>query len=457
MNNSSEKTKSTQSASLPEASRQKQILKLSLPITISILGFASVGLIDVGMVGRLGDVSLAAIGLANSLFFMLFVITMGLGTGVQTLAAMQVGEGNLHLSGKDLNGGLLLGMALGLILMVIGYIALPFCVSYMNQDPEVVGQGIAYLNTRMPQLLLFVLCFLFRSYWNGIGKPQITLLEMTSAIILNTVFNYLLIFGKFGFPEMGASGAGLSTTLAQFCTLIVYLAIGIGRLQINGFLRGLPDKERIRSLIQLSVPVSVSQFFATISLSVLFFMVGFLGTRETAAFNVMNNIMVTIILIADAMGFATITFIGQAMGRKDIPGAKKWAWDVSKTGVGVLLIFAILVGLFPQAILSVFIVDPDTIAIVLAPLRVSIGNILVIGFFTIMCAAFVGAGAPKTSLALTLIIQWCLMLPLQWILGIYTGFGLMGIVLGFLIAYTIGGFLVSFIWYKEGWSRSRLW
>ncbi len=453
METSYKQTGETRSTPFLEISRLKQILKLSLPIAVAIIGFASVGLIDIAMVGRLGDEALAAIGLANSLFFLLFVVTIGLGTGIQTMTAMRVGEGNLHLSGKDLNAGLILGIVLGLFLMIVGYIAFPFLVTYMNQDREVVEQAVAYLNARMPQLLFFALCFAFRSYWNGIGKPQITLLEMIIAIGGNVIFNYLLIFGKFGFPEMGAAGAGLSTTLATICTFILYMVIGIKDLRINGFLRGLPDKSRIHTLIRLSIPLGISRFLVTISISILFYMVGFLGTKETAALNVMNNIMVTIVLIADAMGFVTITFVGQALGRKDIGDAKRWGWDAAKVGTVILSVFSILVALFPQEILSLFIIDPATLSITMFPLRLSALNILVIGYVTIIGSALVGAGAAKTSLILTLVIQWCLMLPLQWLLGIYFDFGLLGFVLGFFIAYTIGTVIVSFIWHREGWSN----
>lgn len=456
MNIPFKKTESISKLGVPEKSRLKQILGLSVPIAVAMVGFASIGLIDIAMVGRLGDVALAAVGITNSLFFLLFVIAMGLGIGVQTLTAMRVGEGNLHLAGYDLNAGLVLGVVLGLILTILGYITLPFLISQMNQDPVVVEQGIAYLNTRLPQLLFFTLCFTFRSYWSGIGKPKIILLDMIATIVGNVVFNYLFIFGKFGFPRMGVAGAGLSTTLATLLTLGLYFFIGIKNSRINGFLGGLPDKERIKTLIRISIPVSISRFLVTIGISVLFLMVGFMGTKETAALNVMNNIMVTLTLIADSMGFAAITFVGQALGKKDIKDAKKWGWDIAKVGTSILFIFGVLVILFPQAILSVFIVDPATISIVVDPLRLSGVNVLLIGFVMMMCSALIGAGAAKISLRWTLTIQWCLTLPLQWVLGIYFGYGLMGIVLGFLIAYSIGSVIISFVWHGEGWTRVKV-
>ncbi len=351
----------------PEKKRLKKILSLSLPIAVAMVGFALIGLIDIAMVGRLGDISLAAIGIANSLFFLLFVISMGLGIGVQTLTAMRVGEGNLHLAGYDLNAGLLLGSVLGLTLMILGYITLPFLISQMNQDPAVVDQGVAYLHTRLPQLLFFTLCFAFRSYWNGIGKSQVILLEMITAIVGNVVLNYLLIFGKFGFPRMEAAGAGLSTTLATLITFILYFLIGIKHSRMNGFLGGLPGKARIQLLIRLTIPVSISRFLVTIAISVLFFMVGFIGTKETAALNVMNNIMVTITLIADAMGFTAITFVGQAIGGNDIKVAKQWGWDIAKVGTCILFVVGVLVVLFPQAILSLFNIDPPTMSIAVDP------------------------------------------------------------------------------------------
>ncbi len=435
-----------------EKKRLDAILKLALPIIVAMFGFSSIGLIDIAMVGQLGDVALASLGVANALFFLLFVILMGLGTGLQTLTAMRVGEGKIHLSGYDLNAGLLVGAVMGGLLMILGYLVLPFFMSLMNKDPEVVEQGIAYLNTRLPQLFFFSLCFSFRSYWNGISQSKLLLLEMVLAIVANVFFNYLLIYGNLGFPKMGTAGAGLSTTIANFCTLLVYFIFGMKLARKHGFLKGLPGKERVQKLLQLTIPVSISRFLLTLSIGMMYWIAGLLGTKELAAFNVINNIAVTILLSTDALGFAAITFVGQALGGKDSKDAKNWGWDIAKLGSGSMLVVGIIIAIFPRAILSMFIVDIDTIDVAVNALRISGLSMWLIGFSTIIATALIGAGAAKTSLVYNLAIQWCLALPLQWLLGVYLGYGLAGITLSFLFAYVLGVVIIALIWQRQRWA-----
>ncbi len=146
-----------------EKSRLQSILQFSVPIIVGMVGFSLVGLIDVAMVGRLGDIALASIGVANVLFLLLFMLAAGVGTSVQTLTARRMGEGNIHLAGYDLNAGILVGSAVGLVLMALGYFILPTAISLMNQDPEVITQGVGYLAARLPQMFFVCIALSFRS------------------------------------------------------------------------------------------------------------------------------------------------------------------------------------------------------------------------------------------------------------------------------------------------------
>ncbi|MCP4756553.1 MAG: MATE family efflux transporter [Proteobacteria bacterium] len=402
-----------------EKSRLKAILTLSLPILIGMFGFSLVGLIDIAMVGRLGDAAQASLGMTNTLFFLLLTVSIGLGSGVQTLVAMRMGEGNINLAGYDLNAGLLLGGALGLALMILAYLVLPFITSLISHDPEVAGLGVAYLRARLPQLFFLCLSLSFRFYWNGTNRSQLVMLEMSIVVLGNILFNYLLIFGNLGFPRLEVVGAGLSSVLASGCAFLVYLILGMKHARKNGFLHGLPQGERIRTLVRLSIPMSISKSFLSLSTVVMFIVAGLMSTKELAAFNVITNIMITILLLSDGMGIAVITFVGQAVGRKDVQDAKKWGWDVAKIGSGLLLAIGLFIFLFPQVILPLFIVDAATAAIATLPLKLSGLYLCLMGFCGVLTSALVGAGATKAAMVYSLAMQWCVALPLQWLVGIH--------------------------------------
>jgi len=457
MSNAELQIQNTGSVLFVNKSRLKTILTMSIPIMVASLGMNLFGPIDTAMVGRLGDVALAATGVGSALFFFLFTLAMGLGVGVQTLVARRVGEGKIHIAGHDLNAGIVIGGVLGLGLMILGYLILPVVYSLMNQDPSVVQQGVAYLRARLPQIVFMCVVMSFTSYWNGTRLSKLLPLTITISLVSNVIFNYLLIFGNFGFPRLGVTGAGLASTLATFCGLLAHFILGMMYARKNGFLHGLPDRERIGTMIQVSIPMSVGQFLMMIGSLVIFYIVGLLGTKEVAAINVLMNIVMLAAPISTGVATALTTLVSQALGRKDIKEAKQWGWDAAKIGTVIQsALFGVCFLLFPQAILSVFIVNASTIAIATLPLQMSGLFMPLVLFGSIIISGLVGAGATFFIMVFSLAFQWCLSLPLQWLVGVYFGYGLNGIWFSSLVVYGLICFTISFVWYRERWALVKI-
>ncbi len=270
-------------------------------------------------------------------------------------------------------------------------------------------------------------------------------------VVGNIIFNYLLIFGKFGFPRLEMVGAGLSSTLATVCAVLVYFVFGVKHAKQNGFLQRMPDMERIRTLIRLSIPVSISRFFMSLSMAAMVIIAGIIGTKELAGFNVINSFMITMVIVVEGMGIAAITFVGQALGGKQIKDAKRWGWEVAKVGSGVMFAVGVLVVLFPKMILSLFIIDADTLALAILPLQLSGVYLWLLAYNSIIGSALVGAGATKISQGISLAIQW-FAIGLQWILSIHLGYGIVGIPIAFIVAHALGILAITFIWNKERWA-----
>lgn len=441
---------------LIEKSRLIQILNLSLPIVGGMMAQNLMGLIDTAMVGRLGDTALASLGVGHFLFLLPFSVLLGLSAGVQAMVARRIGEGHPHLTGLALNAGLLIATLLAILLCLLAYGTLPFLYTLITQDRETIRQGIPYLHTRIPTVLFIGANLVFGAYWNGISRPKLAMMTLALQLCFNVLFNYLLIFGHWGFPRLEAAGAGLGTTLATAVATLIHLALGLKYARNNGFLQGLPQKERIQALLRVAMPASVQQFFHFLGFILLVFIVGQLGTQKLAAYNVLINLMLIAILPSNGMGIASATLVGQALGRKEFQEAQQWGWEVARVSGGILILFGCFVILFPETILRLFIVETDTLALATFPLRLLGGCLWLESFGRVLHFSLTGAGATKVVLWITLLLQWCIRLPLHWFIGIHLGYGLDGIYLNNFFLFSGNALIFSLIWQRGHWAQTKI-
>ena len=203
------------------ASRLKTILTLSLPIVAGMVSQNILNLVDTAMVGRVGPAALAAVGIASFTNFMAIAIILGLGTGVQAIASRRKGEGKEHETAIPLNGGLFLAF-ISVPLTVIFYYATPFGFPLLVSDPEVVEQGVPYLQARFLGTVAIAMNYSFRGFWNGINMSLVYMRTLIVMHVVNIFLNWVLIFGNLGAPALGAEGAGIATTISIFVGTILY-------------------------------------------------------------------------------------------------------------------------------------------------------------------------------------------------------------------------------------------
>ncbi len=146
----------------------------------------------------------------------------------------------------------------------------------------------------------------------------------------NIVLNWALIFGHFGLPALGVAGAGIGSAIATFIGSVLYFFQGWKLARSNGFLRGLPDRATMLSMLRLSVPTGIQQFFFAAGLTAFFWILGKVGTAELAASNVLVQLLLVAILPGLGSGMAAASLVSQSLGRKDPDDAMAWGWDVGK-------------------------------------------------------------------------------------------------------------------------------
>jgi len=434
----------------PDRDRRRALLTLALPIIGGMMSQNILNLVDIAMVGRLGTQALAAVGLGSFANWLAMAFILGLSTGVQAICARRVGQAAHGEIAVPLNGGLTLAILLGVPLSAVVIVLAPAYLSLLNPEREVVEAATPYLQVRLLALVAVGMNFSFRGYWAAVHKTGLYLATLLIMHAVNIFLNWVLIFGNLGAPALGATGAGLATTLSVFLGTLIYIGFGIRHAWDEGFLHRRPTWAMLRSQMKLSLPASLQQLFFAAGMVALITIVGYIGTRELAAVHVLLTLGLLIVLPAIAFGMATSTMVGNALGRENIEDARLWGWN-SMLFVGALgTLMGLFVILFGKPILGVFLTDPATLQVAYFPMLIT-G--VMIGIDTAGLAvmhALLGAGDTHKVMKITIVMQWLLFLPLAVLVGPMLGFGLIGVWLLYAL-YRIG----QTIWFAAAWKHGR--
>lgn len=439
-----------------EASRLRRILVLALPIIGGMVSQNVLNLVDTAMVGMLGNAALAAVGLGGFAMFMCMALVLGISTGVQTTAARRKGEGRYEETAIVLNGALVLVLIVAPVLSAALYQAAPVFFPWLNSDPEVIRQGVPYLQMRLLAIVFVGVNFAFRGYWNAVDMSRLYMGTLIVMHASNIFLNYVLIFGKLGAPVMGVKGAGLASALSTVIGAGTYMVLGLRHARAGGFLKGMPGARVLRSLVRLSLPSSIQQLAFAAGFVATYWIVGLVGTRELAAASVLINVTLVAILPGLGMGLAAATLVGQALGRGDSADAETWGWDVVKVASVGLTILGIPMWLLPDLILSVFIHDPLTVDVGRWPMRLVGLTMLVEALGLVLMHSLLGAGDVRRVMVVAITTQWIMFLPLAYLAGPVLGLGLIGIWVMQGVYRSVQAALFYRFWKGRKWASIRV-
>lgn len=441
---------------LPSRTRLQSILSIALPIIGGMISQNVLNLVDTAMVGSLGTAALAAVGIGGLVNFFCQASLLGISSGVQAIAARRLGEGLRDQVAYPLNAGLLMVSACGIVLTICILQFIPIFFPLINPDPEVVQLGQDYLYWRVMAIACVAMNFAFRGYWNAVNMSKVYMSTLICMHLLNIFLNYALIFGNFGFPELGVEGAAIGTSVSMAFGTLLYFVMAHRLATGNGFMYAWPKVSMFKQLVKVSMPASMQQVFFSAGLTTLFFIVGKIGTAETAAAHVLINIMLVCVLPGMGLGLGAASLVGQALGRKDAEDAYLWGLDVVK--LALILISTLGLGLiiFPVKILEIFLVDVDALNIAVKPLQFT-------GFFIgldaaglVLMNALLGAGDSRRVMIVSIATQWLFFLPAAYLVGPLLGFGLWGVwILQGVYRLSQAGLFYR-IWLGKTWASIKL-
>ncbi|MFP4209554.1 MAG: MATE family efflux transporter [Wenzhouxiangella sp.] len=434
----------------PDRTRRRQLLAIALPVIGGMTSQNILNLVDIAMVGRLGDTALAATGLGSFANWLSMAFILGLSTGVQAIAARRMGQGASGELALPLNGGLLLALLLGTPLAAVLILLAPDIMALLNPDPDVVAEAGPYLQIRLLALVAVGMNFSFRGYWSAVHLTRLYLVTLLIMHAVNVLLNWVFIFGNLGAPALGVYGAGLATTLSIYLGLMIYAYFGLKYARSEGFLRAVPSLAMLKSQLKVSVPAGLQQFFFAAGMLTLLIIIGRIGTRELAAVNVLMTLGLVIILPAIGFGLATATLVGNALGRENPADAKLWGWNAAMFTGLLGLAVGVAVLLFGRPLLGIFLVDPQTVALAWPALMISAVIIGIDAAGMVLINALLGAGDTGRVMRISVIAQWGIFLPLAALVGPILGGGLLA-VWALQAVYRCG----QAAWFARVWQQGR--
>lgn len=424
------------------------------------------------MVGHLGAPALAGVGIGGYLNFFVSALVLGLGSGVQAVSARRFGEYGNELRQTNVGDApcntsrfsVISPLHAGLLLaLVISMLLLPWVFQYseplmllMSDDPAVLSAAVPYFQIRMLAILSIGLNFSFRGFLNAIDLSAVYMRTLIAMHVLNALLSYGLIFGKFGLPEMGVEGAAWGTTLSMYVGSLLYGFFTWLHAKQYGFLRCLPDRATFIAVFQQALPNSIQSLFFSAGLTVLFWIIGQIGSDEVAVAHALITLLLFIILPAMGIGMAAATLVGQALGKAEPEEAYYWGWRVICVATVIMCVPGLILVAAPEAILGIFLHEPALIELGRIPVIFTGMMVLNEALVMILSQALLGAGAATLVMRVTVLTQWLIFLPLAWLAGPWAGYGLLSVWVLYGGQRMINAAIFSYYWIKRDWQTIKL-
>lgn len=304
----------------PYRSHYRQTLRLGAPIMLGQLGIIVVGFADNIMVGHHSTTELAAASFVNNFFTLAFIFGIGFSYGLTPLVGELSAGGERRSVGELLKNSLWVNAGVGVLLMLaMGFLLLH--IDLLRQPPELMPYIAPYYLLQLCSVLFAMLFNAFKQFSDGSLDTKTPMWIMLGANVLNIVGNYLLIYGKGGAPELGLTGAGISTLMSRVVTLAVFAGLffraGKYREYRAGFRQGAVRKQSIARLIRMGLPVGVQMGVETASFSLSVIMMGWLGSIALAAHQIVGVLTTLGFMVYYGIAAAVAIRVSYFAGKKE--------------------------------------------------------------------------------------------------------------------------------------------
>lgn len=438
-----------------------QVVAVVVPIIIQNTVSNVVSLLDNVMVGRVGTLQMSAVAIVNQLLFVFNLCIFGGLAGAGIFATQYAGAHDDKGVRDCFRVKWMIALSMLACALVV-LIAFPkrLIGMYLAQETAqadaaaTLGFGMDYLTVMLWGLLPFGVSQVYASILREVGETRLPMFASVAAILVNLVFNYFLIFGKCGFPELGVTGAAIATVLSRYVETAVIMVYTHMKSHHFGFIRGAYRSLRVPKPLMISIlrrgtPLLVNEFLWSSGMAVLLQCYSVRGLDVVAACNIATTVSNLFKVVFLSMGNAVAIMVGQALGANDIERAKNCTWRLMTLSVGSNLIMATLLALFAPAIPNIYNTEPHVRQI--ATQLIYVVAVMMPAYSFSHCCYFTLRSGGKTIITFLFdsVFTWCVNVPAAWLLAYKTGLGIVPLYFG-VQALEMVKVVVGFVLVKKG-------
>mgnify|MGYP000291862826 CR=1 FL=1 len=423
---------------------------------LGMLGHTFVSFVDNIMVGQLGTAELAAVSLGNSFMFIAMSIGIGFSTAITPLIAEADASDNLQQAKSAYKNGLFLCTTIGILLFLLVFFAKPL-MYLMEQPKEVVELAIPYLDLVAFSLIPLVIFQAIKQFSDGMSMTKYPMYATLLANIVNVGLNYILIFGKFGFPEMGIVGAAYGTLVSRIIMVIYLWTLLRYKKRSARIVKNIKffvlDKLMIKKIINLGSLSAMQMFFEVAIFTAAIWLSGLLGKNPQAANQIALNLSSMTFMVAMGLSVASMVRVGNQKGLKKYFELRRIAFSLFLMGTILAVGFAIIFFAFHNQLPKIYVDFDDAKNLMDNTEVVSIASKLLIAaaifqisdsIQVVVLGALRGLQDVKIPTIITFISYWLIGFPISWFLGKEEAYGSFGIWLGLLAGLTTAAIFPEF-------------
>ena len=407
--------------------------------------------VDTVMVGRLGSQQLAGVAVGGAVFYPTLVIGLGILMAVSPMVSQGYGAGDRFAVGRAVRQGLwlatLLAIPTGWVMWNGGVL-----LSWLGQEEATVVLAQQYLRAIVWGVVPILWFGVLRYFVEGLSRPRVVMIIAMAAMVLNIGANYVLMYGKLGFPALGLAGCGWASTVVSWGMFLALVSFIGSNRELGGYgifsHLGKPDWRYFSEIFRIGWPIGIMQGTEVGLFSTTAVLMGLFGTTVLAAHQIALQCAAYAFMIPLGLSLAVSVRVGQAVGRRDFPGARRAGQVGMGLGAGFMLVSATCFWLFPRVIISLFLeiesgINADVVSQAVVLLNVAAVFQVCDGVQVTAAGALRGLKDTRTPMIVGVVAYWLVGLGSGYLLGFQLGWQGVGLWWGLVLGLTAAAILLS--------------
>jgi putative MATE family efflux protein len=397
----------------------KKFISIALPISLQALVSQGLNVIDVMMIGQLGEVSVASVGLSNQVFFLFLLSLFGITSGMAIFTAQYWGAKDVRNIHRVQGLSLLFGLCGAVVFAILAILFPAPVLRIYTEDAEVVALGSEYLRIVGFSYFFYAITLGYASVLRSVEQVKLPMIVSASAMIVNSAINYLLIFGNFGFPQLGVQGAAIATLISRILEATAIL-IFTYRLKLPAAARFKEmvdiNWEFVRKILKTIWPVVLNEVFWSLGITTYNIIYAHIGTESIAAINITSTIESLAFVAINGIGHGCAVMVGNQIGAGNVDLAITYGKRLRKLSILGAVLIGMIIFLSADGILSFYKVSLTTAMFAKNILRIfGLTMWLRVNNFVLFIGVLRSGGDTRFALIIELFGIWAIGVPLAYL------------------------------------------